>query len=374
MFSLCRLCARYMEETERKTEITKLETKLAFCCGWKRSQNEAQMPQKACTLCVDQLQTCWTFTESVWAAEAQLKKLTNEPVEAEEVAVANEIEFVAQDDDCEDEVKTEDDVDPKLMSNCVVVLEEMKLPLKDSNKDSDVNADADAGAGVIDDDDDNYNDADDTVFDAPTTFSDAESTHSNKSEQKEKIKIDAEKRQSLRDPFLTGLTPEDCLEGGLISADGVAKLEKLNPTMKTMSWSDCQYKCDKCNRIFVGSHNFYAHIRSIHIDEVITINVSCFYCNSTHRREYALNKHIANAHFHHLKYRCMYCSDYYWNTRELNKHRNMHTDVVYKCELCEQTFSFQNLFYAHVSAHHSKKKKEKEAESDEQLICELCEK
>lgn len=295
MISFCRLCARCMGTIEQKTEITKLEMKLSFCCGWKRSQNELQMPQKACTLCVEQLQNCWNFAESVWAAETRLQKLVTEPSEA----ATNEIEFVAP-VDCDD-VKVEE-ADPKLISECVVVLEELKPPTEaiavDIKNGDDRNFDEiDDNGGA---DDDNYND---DVFDGPITHSDAESTHSNKSEQKKKLKDAAEKRHTLKDPFMTGLTPDDCLEGGLISADGIEKLEKLNPDMKTMSWNDCQYKCEKCDRTFVGSHNFYAHIRSIHIEEVIQIKVTCFYCNSKYRREYALNKHIASAHFPHLKYR-----------------------------------------------------------------------
>lgn len=56
MFSLCRLCAACTDATELTTEISTLEAKLEFCCGWKLSENEARMPQKACDLCVDQLQ------------------------------------------------------------------------------------------------------------------------------------------------------------------------------------------------------------------------------------------------------------------------------------------------------------------------------
>lgn len=67
----------------------------------------------------------------------------------------------------------------------------------------------------------------------------------------------------------------------------------------------------------------------------------------------------------------MHCSDYYWNHRELNKHRNMHTDVEYKCELCEQAFFNRDLLYAHVMSHHSKKKK---TNAKENFICEICDK
>lgn len=47
----------------------------------------------------------------------------------------------------------------------------------------------------------------------------------------------------------------------------------------------------------------------------------------------------------------------------------MHTDVEYKCELCQQMFTNRDHFYAHVSIHHYKKRKN---ETGEKFICDIC--
>lgn len=252
MFPLCRLCANHVESTDILAEISDLKWKLSFCCGWKPSENEIQMPQKACSHCVEMLDICWKFAESVWSAERKLIKLANEPVEvwSSELVIQNE----------EIEMKSEE-IDTKF--------EVSKCPSEE---------------------DDNA-----------INYSDDESLHSNTIEPKEEMPTG--KKQPANDPFLASLAPEDYLDGGLISDSGVAKLKILHPIMETMTWNDCQYKCTKCDKLFRAPHNFYAHIRSMHMAELLTIKIPCFYCNSKHRREFSLNRHIATEHFPHLKYR-----------------------------------------------------------------------
>lgn len=68
-------------------------------------------------------------------------------------------------------------------------------------------------------------------------------------------------------------------------------------------------------------------------------------------------------------FRCMYCADYYWNKMELTHHRNLHTDVAYKCERCDLTFYNRDTMYSHCSLQHSKKYQNREPE---EYICDLC--
>lgn len=261
MLFLCRLCAKCIDATEQTTKVSELQLKLSTCCGWNPAENEDQMPQKACSCCVAQLQTSWSFAESVWAAEKQLYKLASESIQPNEILELHE------------DIKIEEtEAKPDISSNL-----------------------------ILDDPDESFDD--DGVFGEPIGYSDAESMHSSKSQTQATIKKRVRKKRTKKDPFIAALDPEDCLAGGLISSNGLQKLEKLFPLMKTVSWNECKYKCDKCDRNFLGPNNFYAHIRSIHLDEVKTIDVLCIYCNSTHRREYALNRHIASEHFLHLKYR-----------------------------------------------------------------------
>lgn len=56
--------------------------------------------------------------------------------------------------------------------------------------------------------------------------------------------------------------------------------------------------------------------------------------------------------------------------RELNKHRNMHTDITYKCEKCGQILLNKESFYAHCTSHFTKKK----SDPDEKCICDICKK
>lgn len=241
MFSLCRLCATCIEPTQLTTEVSELESKLAICCGWKPLENEIQLPKKVCHQCVDQLQRSWNFVEQIWGAEKQLTKLLSEqiPMSSQE----------------------------NLSNNVNVKIE------KESKDDED-------------------------VFGESINYFDDDSSDKN-------VKVDqnSDKKQTTSDPFLAVLAPEDCLSNGMISANGLTKLEKLYPDMKTMSWNDCEYKCDRCDRIIKGPQNLYAHIRSIHVDELFSINVSCVYCDAQHRREFTLNRHIATEHYMHLKFR-----------------------------------------------------------------------
>lgn len=264
MFSLCRLCAKYTEPTELVSGISELESKLTLCCGWKPSENEVlQYPQKVCNLCVDQLQQSWNFAEIVWAAEEKLNKILSEVNQTNTDQLMPHIEQI---------IPVSIKYEPEIYS--------IEPDVFDHNFDV-------------------------TTFDCPAIESDVESSRSNKNTKKRNKSLEksTENLDIKSDPFLIQLTEKDCLVDGTISVNGVAKLEKIFPEMKTMTWNDCQYKCDKCNRSFKSPQNFFAHNRSIHLKEVPTMAFSCFYCNSKHRREYTLNRHITIEHFQHLKFR-----------------------------------------------------------------------
>lgn len=265
MFSLCRLCAEYKNSDELKTEIIELESKLTLCCDWNASSNVSEMPPKACDSCVGQLEKSWCFAKSVKAAEKKLSKLISEQNRKEST---------------DDEVITNDDA---ILSNsfevkpdiCNVEINELEI-----NEENDI-----------------FDDPDD-----PTTYSNVDSEVSSENELIKITKKTTDEKKSL-DPFLAQLTDEDRLGDGAISVNGVAKLEQLFPEMKSMSWTECEYKCDKCNRIFKGPHKFYAHNRSLHFDNIHSVTFKCVYCKSRHGREYTLSRHIAAKHFPHLKFR-----------------------------------------------------------------------
>lgn len=285
MFSLCRLCATWTDPIELVTETTELESKLVHCFGWRRSEKEMDMPKKACNSCVDRLHSSYEFVECMLAAEKQLNKLLSEQVQTVTDGILPPTVGIKLEDD---KKRIPDVPEP----------DERASLLQDYVVDGDLKND------TVECDD-----YDDGIFGEPIDYSDDEVDDdskidsANKTVTKNKPKKRSRKKQPMSEPFLSVLDAEDCLSNGQIGANGVQKLEKLFPDMKTMSWRECQYKCEKCDRTFRGSINFYSHIRSAHIEEVLTIVVPCFYCSSKHRREFQLNKHIANEHFAHLKFR-----------------------------------------------------------------------
>lgn len=294
MFSLCRLCAACTDPIELITEISELESKLVHCFGWQRSEKELEMPKRACNSCVDRLHRSYDFVECMLTAEKQLNKLLSEQIQT----VTDE--FLPQ----TIEIKLED------IKNRVTIVPEEPIELESFEGFDNVNAnnsndDYKYDAMEYDDDDDNGG-----IFGEPIDYSDVDDDDADDKNDssiqtltKKVPKKRVRKRKRRSEPFLDALDIEDRLENGQISSNGVRKLEKLFPDMKTMSWADCQYKCEKCERTFTGSINFYAHIRSSHIKDVLSIVVPCFYCNSKHRREFQLNRHIATEHFAHLKFR-----------------------------------------------------------------------
>lgn len=71
-----------------------------------------------------------------------------------------------------------------------------------------------------------------------------------------------------------------------------------------------------------------------------------------------------------LSFRCPFCPDYYWDPRELIKHRNLHTNIQYTCEICCQKFTSRENFYGHCTSHLTKRK----SDPGEKFTCDICNK
>ncbi|XP_055311604.1 zinc finger protein 25-like [Sitodiplosis mosellana] len=380
MLSLCRLCASCVTGVEISTEISELEPKLRLCCDWKSSENEERLPQKACKLCVDELQRSWSFAEKVSAAQQQFHKFTREMVSNEPEPEPDPMSHVEEISSAMVKVETYTEY---------IGLEQFEY-------------DFDSG-----------------TFDNPISGSDTESLHSNKSKKdkhqkptkkskkatkKSKLPSNSKKteqkpldwnnidvncinertkRQNKStkkaavnkipdfDPFVAALPDEDRCSDGTISANGVAKLKELFPNMSTMTWNDCQYKCTKCARIFNGPQKLWTHVRSMHWEETHSMDFFCVYCDSKYKREFNLHRHIAEEHFPHLKFSCFYCTDYFWDEAELIKHRNLHKDIEYKCEQCGKSTWTRDSLYIHVAQRHFDRKY---VDVDATYTCDLCHK
>lgn len=247
MFSTCRLCAEYKEPAELKTQITDLELKLTICCGWHRSGNESRMPTLACDDCVEKLEKSWCFAEVVKAAEMKLEQLIEEYKSIESINTIKLEPFGIVDLDNINENTLLDDVKSEISDSIEDEIQEIQ------------------------------NDESEKWLQVTNTH-----TH---------------------DQILSQLDQTDLLADGTISVNGVKKLEQMFPEIKSITWSDCHYKCGKCKRHFKGPHNFYNHNHSMHIGELNSMTFPCCYCKSEHKKEHYLNQHIATEHFQQLTFR-----------------------------------------------------------------------
>lgn len=213
MFSICRLCANCKDDIELTTQVTELQSKLNLCCSWYPTENEIQLPTKACDNCVDELDKCWYFAQSVRDAEHKLNKLLSEQ---NEVSITGNVK---QFDEFMEDNKIK--VDPDILA--------VELKVFDNSCDDDEGDADDDGVAIFD-----------GLINS--IESDAECSTSNKT----KVALPDV------DPFLDHLNDDDRIADGTVSGSGVSKLEELYPEMRTMSWTNCLYKCEKCNQTIQG--------------------------------------------------------------------------------------------------------------------------
>lgn len=78
----CRLCAELKSADEIGTSIADatnfIEQKLTVCCQWNVENSDAKLPQEVCTYCLDKLDKCWFFSQSVQSAQDKLKEIFGE--------------------------------------------------------------------------------------------------------------------------------------------------------------------------------------------------------------------------------------------------------------------------------------------------------
>lgn len=246
MFSTCRLCAEYKEPAKLKTQITDLELKLTVCLDWHPSGYESRMPTQACDECVEKLENSWHFAEFVKTAEIKLEQLIDEYKSIESINSIKLEPFGI--------------VDLNDINENNLLLDDVKLEISEDE------------------------------------FHEVQNSDSNKWSQ-------PFTPFHTHDQMLSRLDQTDFLADGIISVNGVRKLEQTFPETKSITWSDCQYSCEKCKRNFKGPHNFYNHNHSMHIGELNGMTFKCYYCESEHKKEHYLNLHLASEHFHHLKFR-----------------------------------------------------------------------
>lgn len=75
MSKYCRLCAESKESCEIVASIDWMEQKLRECCQWTDENTKHQLPHGVCSICWDNLERCWLFSQRVQLAQLRLLKI-----------------------------------------------------------------------------------------------------------------------------------------------------------------------------------------------------------------------------------------------------------------------------------------------------------
>lgn len=332
----CRLCAGLKTEYEIASEICDLKLMLTKCCQWEKSENESQLPQQVCYICMELLDNCWEFLLQIESAEKKL----NEMLVGQKLEVKEDIAFI--------------ELEP--------LIEDIKEDIQEIKDDESSSNDVQTESAFAAEQNEN-NDADDADDNNDSNSHNENNNSSNDSEQEEKETASRPRRK----PFKSILVEEDYLASGLISTKGVEKLMAEMPDMKTLNWNNCKYKCIKCDdRNIDGINNYISHCKSVHFDQFKKMRFFCYYCNEKQRNLRLLNSHIAEQHYIHLKYQCLYCTDVYWDVNELKRHRRLHVVEAFYCEPCNKGPMKKSNFMTHLTIKHKKKDETKS------FTCDIC--
>lgn len=114
--------------------------------------------------------------------------------------------------------------------------------------------------------------------------------------------------------------------------------------------------CQECNRPFQRKYTLLRHLHTAHSK---AFQFSCHICNCN----FSLESHLID-HMRKLHGTCGYCRKSFSNRRTLYVHiAKKHRKVgLYKCDICNKSFSCKPLFYGHWLNH----------SSEELFQCNLC--
>lgn len=159
--------------------------------------------------------------------------------------------------------------------------------------------------------------------------------------------------------------------------DGTIKKSGLNK-LNLESWNQYPWKCIECNKELNSSQSLIDHSRSMH--EKQSFKFSCCDCSKTFTKYMYFVNHVRQRHRTHLKYCCDVCCIFFWNTKQLKKHRNAaHGNVTSEddeengssvkqiCYICNKKFKSKNTLIVHQKSHLPDNVKDK-------FKCEVCDK
>lgn len=338
---MCRLCSQTKMLGEKMFEINDLilgiKQKLIDCCRWRDLEkfDNGSLPQNVCFLCVQKLEQCWEFAESVSAAQQNLLRIIgNIKSESlgEETAPMKIHTF-----EFDDTFKC--DIDLGICDENIHGKEKITFEMVGVNEDASVAEELSHGSTIIhefkrtqtngakNDDMDcetipltpkmrKKKDARLTIVKPKMKNMEKKSTKKLHKQTKEVIKegekekvekkmesmlkgttVSGERKKSTKpsDSFLTLIQNEDRNDDGTIRPERILQLE-------LGSWLMLQYQCYVCGTCLGDYYKLRQHLLEEHPQD--PFRLLCSFCKKprTLKRKQAMIDHTKVFHFPHLKY------------------------------------------------------------------------
>ncbi|XP_055313930.1 uncharacterized protein LOC129575078 isoform X2 [Sitodiplosis mosellana] len=382
-----------------------IQPKLIDCCRWRDLENcnNEHLPQNVCISCVQKLEQCWEFAESVSAAQQELLRMVDDiKLDSFEGDLSMKIDTIHCDDDMfECDIKLDPSLEhihyekeictielPSVNGNASVAEEPTikHLAIQTYNKDKfslrinrdpskNVNEDIECHAIPLIPKSEQrkgkgpkikkVNSKRQIKKNAKETAKQTMHQKLKKFAQKEPKEYTALKykefplpeRQSKStkpdDTFLALIRNEDRNDDGTIEPDRIGQL-------KLSSWLMLQYQCYLCGTCSGEYYTLRHHVSEEHPGS--PFKLLCSFCKKkeprTLTRKQAMIDHTKIFHFPHLKYCCWKCNKFYWDIKKLREHVSGHKHlpnlkelVGVLCHQCGKTCRDDSHFRQHSFSH-----------------------
>lgn len=109
------------------------------------------------------------------------------------------------------------------------------------------------------------------------------------------------------------------------------------------------HECNLCEKKFSRPDYLLKHIQSIHSEKVH----KCDQCSNAYGNKESLLRHIGKKHNKDPSISCDMCEKKFTSKIYLDKHKLLHTDNLYACKHCSETFPEKELLRAHMKENHA---------------------
>lgn len=109
------------------------------------------------------------------------------------------------------------------------------------------------------------------------------------------------------------------------------------------------HECNLCEKKFSRPDYLLKHIQSIHSEKIH----KCDQCTNAYGNKESLLRHIAKKHNKDPSINCDMCEKKFTSKIYLDKHKLLHTDNLYACKHCPETFSEKDLLKSHTKENHA---------------------